>query len=200
VKQRLYGHVYIDSRLDTFKMGVGDRLFRNLKFLLLGFNVGTHTKYRLWCWRMLAYDLALLSEAERYVYRNNISVNMVGGTRKCIANDNLVEIHVKKVKHCMRAMGPNVTFSATRTAAKCIGTVSNFLVDDVKSGKHSSAKTTEDIRATVSLLVNERILMHTPGRIHATFPNIASDLTQNVDLVYVDQWLTKQKKRASVEM
>ena len=52
-----------------YKMGDGDRLFRNLKLLMLHFGRGKHTKYRLWVWRMLAYDIGLLSEAERFMYK-----------------------------------------------------------------------------------------------------------------------------------
>jgi hypothetical protein len=77
--------LFRDTR-DCFKMGDGNILFRNLKFLLLHFDVGKHTKYRLWSYRLLAYDLGLLSVSEQFIYRNNISVNMIGGTRNCIAN------------------------------------------------------------------------------------------------------------------
>ena len=70
---------------DAYKMGDGSRVFRDIKFLMLHFDRGHNIKYRLWMFRMLAYDLALLSEHERFIYRNNLAINMVGGYRNCIA-------------------------------------------------------------------------------------------------------------------
>ena len=42
--------LYRDTH-DAYSMGDGDRLFRNLKFLLLHFDKGHHIKYRLWSFR-----------------------------------------------------------------------------------------------------------------------------------------------------
>ena len=63
---------------------------------------------------MLAYDQALLlSEAEAYTYHWNIAINLSGGIRHCIPNDQLVELNVHKMKGAMRCMGANVTYDAT---------------------------------------------------------------------------------------
>jgi hypothetical protein len=97
-------------------------------------------------------------------------------------------------------MGANVTFPAVRTAAKCLSTVSATVEDDHKSGKHSAAKSTEDIKLVVACLVEHRILHHQPDREHATYPRVAADLLENVNLVELQKWLTTQKARASREM
>ena len=97
---------------------------------------------------MLAYDLALLSEAERFIYKHNIAINVTGGFRNCRANDNLVEIHVHKVKECMKAMGANLTFKATKRAAKCIDIV-KVITEELateKSGRHTDANTEKDVK------------------------------------------------------
>lgn len=70
--------------VDAYKMGDGGRVFRNLKFLILHFDRGKHIKYRLWLWRMMTYERALLSEYERYAYINNIAINMTGGVYESV--------------------------------------------------------------------------------------------------------------------
>ena len=187
---------------DAYSMGDGDRLFRNLKFLLLHFDKGHHIKYRLWSFRMMAYDNSLLSEYERQIYRNNISINIRGGIRHCIANDNLVEIHVKKVKECISAMGANYNFEAARKAAKCIDVVSD-ITDSLasrKSGRHSTPKTDKDVDKMAAILLENNAFDTMPGRKHAAYPNMASDLLENINLVNINSWLTEQRKRAAREM
>ena len=187
---------------DAFKMGDGERVFRNIKFLLLYFDRGHHIKYRLWTFRMMAYDLALLSEEERFVYKNNIAINLVGGVRNCIANDNLVEINVHNVKECMRAMGANLTFKSTRRAAMCLDTVGAITEElaTEKSGRHTDANTDQDVMLMAATLLAENVMQHIPGREHTTFPNFAHDLLSSVNLVDLNNWLNDQKSRAYNEM
>ncbi len=188
--------------VDSYHMGDGDRLFRDLKYLMLHFDMGHHVKYRLWTWRMMAYDTALLSERERFVYRNNASINLVGKTRKCIANDHLVEIHVHRIKQALRAMGANVTYQAARRAAKCMDAV-NELTDKLashRSGEHATTDRSIDVQAMAMCLSTHEVFTHTPGREHSTFPNQSADLLQNINLVAVNTWIGKQKARADREM
>ena len=187
---------------DAYSMGDGNRVFRNLKFILLHVDKGHHLKYRLWSFRMLAYDLCLLSEYEKQCYRNNIAINISGGTRQCIANDNLVEIHVKKVKECITAMGANYSVNASRRAAKCIN-VTRGITDSLattRSGRHSTPKTDQDVRKMAYTLSEYAVFQRQPGRSHVTYPNMASDLLENTNLVTINNWLTANKKRAKTEM
>ena len=126
---------------------------------------------------MLVYDAALLSEHERHIYRNNISINMVGGVRQCIPNDNLVEIMVHRVKECMRAMGANVTYEAAWRSAKCLGMVIKMIdaLASITSGDHSASNNEKDVSCMVDVLANAEVFKHTAGRKHATFPNMGSD-------------------------
>ena len=187
---------------DSYKMGDGPRVFRNIKFLFLLLGPGTHYKYRLWLWRALAYDLALLSEYERHEYKHNISVNLVGGIRNCITNDNLVEIHVRKIKEAMRAMGPNVTYKAARRMAKCVDVLSAISdrFSRPRSGKHGEVKTASDVRDMANCLLSANVFMRHPGREHPTYPNFPSNVLLDVDLVHLYEWIDKQKKRAQHEM
>lgn len=83
---------------DAYSMADGDRITDNAKFQFLLSNVGHHTKYQLWLFRFLAYILALLSPRMAYEYKWNCTSNLHGGAGHNIANDNLVEIQVQKIK------------------------------------------------------------------------------------------------------
>ena len=127
---------------------------------------------------------------------------MVGGVRNCIANDNLVEIHVHRVKECMRAMGANLTYDAARRNAKCLEVVNNMVdkFSTKKSGKHASTNTEKDIAKMVNILLQAKVFCHTTGREHGTYPNFPSDLLNDVNLVESNEWLSKNKARARREM
>lgn len=80
--------------------------------------------YWLWSSCLLAYDAAPLSEQKRFIYKNNIAVNIVGKQRNYIANVHLVEITVHRIQETFRAAGANVTFQSIRRAATFMNTVS----------------------------------------------------------------------------
>ena len=111
---------------DAYRMCDGDRVFRDIKLVLLYFYNTGHSKYRLWVWRMLAYDQALLSPKQAFEYRWNISANVLGGMEHNIADDNLVELHVKLLKQQLRKQGPNVTFQTALTASKTMQLIKNI--------------------------------------------------------------------------
>ena len=187
---------------DAIKMGDGDRIARNIKFLMLHFSVGTHIKYRLWLWRIQAYLNALLSEREAFLYKHNLCVNITGGPRHCIANDNLVEIHVHKMKELMRAMGANISFPACHKAAKCLDylqQITESFSDEIK-GKHAEADNKDDIREMAHCLGDNDIMTRHVGREHRTFPNFPADMLNKLNIIELNKWLTQQKKRAADEM
>lgn len=96
---------------DAYKFGDGTRIFRNAKFEMMCADVANHSKYKLWLWRLLAYECALLSPREAFEYKWNCSSNIHGGLGKNIPNDNLVEICVHVIKKKMREQGANLTYN-----------------------------------------------------------------------------------------
>lgn len=90
---------------DAYRMGDGDRIFLNAKFEMLCADIGNHTKYKLWLWRMLAYEHALLSPKDAYEYKWNCTANTAGGVGQNIPNDNLVELNVGAIKKKFKAKG-----------------------------------------------------------------------------------------------
>ena len=193
------GLLFVDT-VDAYKMGDGERVFRNAKFLLPHFFMTTHTKYRFWIWMMLANDLAILSEYDRYSYKNNIAINVTGGVGKCLANDHLVETQVRKVKESMKSTGANISYDASRRVAKCMGIVGelkNKFVDQ-PSGRHSSPRITEDVLRVAQCLLENSNLKRESGRQHATYPNIPSDLLKNFNMTEFHDWVQIQKRKAKL--
>ena len=183
--------------VDSYRMGDGDHVF-----MFLHFSEGHHIKYRLWTWRMTAYNTILLSEAEAYTYRWNIAINLSGGARKCIANDHLVEINVHKMKEAMRAMGANVSHSAARRVAKCLHAVS-ALTDNLArhvSGRHTHASVQHDVSEIADCLSKHDIMNSNQGRQHNTYPNFPADLLQDVNMVALCQVMDGWKKKTHAEM
>ena len=74
---------------------------RNAKYEFVNLWNTTHWKYRLWMWRLLTYDMALLSEKEGQEYRCNQTVNTKGGLGLCIPNDNFIQAQFKSIKKNM---------------------------------------------------------------------------------------------------
>lgn len=79
-----------------------------------------HTKYRLWLWRMQAYETAILSPRQVVEYKWNCTANTHGGKGKNIPNDNLVETLVQKIKKKLREQGSNITHNSAQRIALSI--------------------------------------------------------------------------------
>ena len=111
---------------DAYTMNDGDRVFRNLKFEFLYLYGKGHNKYRLWLWRMLAYEMALLTPCQALEYKWNVSVNTHGGLGNNISNDNFVETQVKAIKQQVASQGPNKCFASAQVVCKTTQIVSRI--------------------------------------------------------------------------
>ena len=114
---------------DAYRMGDGDRVFRNAKLeMLYAFGTG-RTKYRLWLWNMVANELACLTEREAFEYKWNISVNLKGGIGQNIPNDDLCELQVRRIKGPLATQGPNKSFDSAQVLCK-----TSHVLDQLKEG------------------------------------------------------------------
>lgn len=112
---------------DAYQMADGNRIFRNAKFEMLLADAFHHTKYRLWLWRFLAYENALLSPRQAFEYKWNCCSNTNGGIGRNVPNDLLVEMNVNAIKQKLRSQGANVTYDSARVIA-----ISSQVQDDIK--------------------------------------------------------------------
>lgn len=99
---------------DSYRMADGDRIFRNAKLEMLYAYSLKHTKYRLWLWRMLSYELAILSPCEAFDYKWNTCTNLQGGIGRNIPNDNAVELQVGEIKKRLQREGSNKSFESAQ--------------------------------------------------------------------------------------
>ncbi len=106
---------------DAYHMGDGDRICGNAKFEWLYAGPANHIKYRLWLWRMLAYNMAVLSPREAYEYIWNTTININGGHGRNIPNDNMAENQRKEASlHMMKTSQRRTTHAHMKmTMHKC---------------------------------------------------------------------------------
>lgn len=179
---------------DAHAMGDGDRIFRDLKLAFMYFFTTGHTKYRLWIWRMLAYDIAILTPRRAFEYRWNTCVNVNGGIHANIPDDNLVELNVRQLKELLRNQGSNVSYESARIAC-----LSMKFMDAVKLNLKKSCGLTKvigrrgecDKMTDVLLIAKELMLCETNGQ--STF--IDPLLRINAEALHT--WISGQKITAS---
>lgn len=190
---------------DAYKYGDGDRIFRNAKFEMLCADVAHHTKYRLWLWRMQAYECAILGERDAMEYKWNCTANTHGGKGKNIPNDNLVETLVQRIKKKIREQGSNVTHESARKIALATqiqedlknNIASQFSVK-VSRSKPAVNKDTE-LETLITELKNGKIFHYIPGREFHAFKRY-EDIFSRVKMENLHKWISDQKVRSSYEM
>jgi hypothetical protein len=190
---------------DAFKFGDGDRAMRNAKFEFLYLYALKHTKYRLWLWRMLAYDMALLSPRQAMEYRWNVSVNTKGVVGNCIPNDNFVEVQVKNIKKNVARQGPNKSFHTAQVACK-----TTQVVTEIRNGlrkasdRHnkSSAHSTVDVTCDVleiATCVRRAGLVDNPGQTLDGFDDFKEPISK-IRPFELHKWINEQQKTAAQYM
>ena len=185
----------------AYAYGDGDRLMRNAKFEFLYQFPSSHIKYRLWMWRLLAYDMAILPQRAAMEYRWNQVVNTHGGSGKCIPNDNFVEMQVKNIKQNLSRQGPNKSFATAQTACKTTQVVSSIkdgllktCGKHAKSGDHCLRDTTKDVM-DLARSITEAGLIENPGQGLEGFENFKNQ-HHKIKPRDLNQWMVEQKKIA----
>jgi hypothetical protein len=191
---------------DAYKMGDGNRIFMNAKFEIMCADVAQHTKYRLWLWRLLAYECALLSPREALEYKWNCTSNIHGGTAKNIPNDNLVEICVHVIKKKMREQGANLTYESAKKIASCVQMqedIKHNIQNQINMKKSGHTKPAVDKRKDLELMIVELrandIFSNIPGREFNSFRQF-KDIFSRVKISDLYKWITAQKDRTSYEL
>jgi hypothetical protein len=165
-------------------------VFIDTKLLLLHFFPSTHSKYRLWLWRMLANYHVTLSSRKAFEYKWNVSVNILGGVGNNIPDDNLVELHVRWLKELLKAQGANVTYDSAKLAfasIKYVKELKDCLLDATESRRRytrrSAVSKDNDCAKLASVLVQR--LPSPPPLAH---------YFQCVDLEAFNNWCNEQAK------
>lgn len=185
---------------DAYRMGDGERCFRNAKFEWLYAGALGHTKYKLWLWRYIAYIAAILSPRESFEYKWNICQNLMGGVDQNVPNDNCVELQIKKIKTQLNAQGANKSFNSAKVvtmSTQVIDTMKQKLMqvnNTVKAGrKRPEIDKSKDINRIAGCVLKDGQHVVTDWPSFSKFKEPLSKLDPGA----MHQWMGIQKKIAS---
>jgi hypothetical protein len=191
---------------DAYQYGDGNRIFRNAKFEMLCAGAAHHTKYRIWLWRLQAYECAILSPRQAAEYKWNCTANVHGGKGKNIPNDNLVETVVQRIKKKLREQGSNITHQSAQRIA-----LSTQIQEEMKdnvlkqftSKEKGRSKPTINRDSELDYLITElmqsEVFNCIKGREFNAFKGFR-DLFNRIKAEELHKWISNQKFRASYEM
>jgi hypothetical protein len=184
---------------NAYRMADGNRIFRNAKFEMLCAHVAHHSKYQLWLWRLIAYEMAVLSPKEAYEYKWNCTTNLRGHVGQNIPNDNLVELMVKAVKDKLKKQGANMTYESARKAVKSLQMQEDILLKFQQESQFKpkgTTRSTPEMKGEIKKIVSElrlgKIFKHIAGRKLQSFGQF-KDVYCNVDMVKLHKWIEQQK-------
>ncbi|KAI8515092.1 hypothetical protein Bbelb_076830 [Branchiostoma belcheri] len=197
------GYLHRDTE-DAYKMADGNRIFRNAKLEMLYACSLKHTKYTLWLWRMLAYEMALLNPSEAFDYKWNTCTNLQGGIGKNIPNDNAVELQVGEIKKRLHREGSNKTFQSAQTICKTTQIVNKVAENlrhvcgvDMKAAQRTVAKKEKDIETLVDEILQSKVLDSTT--LYRTFHNYKDPMAR-LDMEKFFNWVKEQKEVSNMTM
>jgi hypothetical protein len=174
---------------DAYRMCDGDRVFRNIKLIFLYCFETGHIKYRLWMFRMMAYEKAILSHKKAFEYKWNLCVNMNGGINGNIPDDNLVEIHVKQLKTLLSGQGANVCFQSAKLAS-----VIMKKIDCVKRNLQQYCNIEHNVghRSQVDKSKDVLLIAQELNRHETATKSLYKDPILKVQATKLHKWLTEQ--------
>ena len=188
---------------DTEREGDGDRSLINWKMLMLYFRCRPRgMKYAYEAMRFITCVKALYSEKTSHRILHGQFVNPRGGEGKNYANDLKMEHCIQDNKQSMRAMQGNKTLKAVQRSSSSSYAQKEFCIHFDKecditpdSSQHTHACTTEDIRAMISILQNNKPFEFQAGRSLHSFPHVSKSPLDKLDVSLLHNWLTNHKQK-----
>ena len=181
---------------DAIREGDGERAIRCWTVMMLYFKAAQRVKYALEGFHLLAQIKALLPKrlAEEVMW--NRFINTSGGLGRNISLDFHMEHMNRTYKEQISRMGSNVsskTLDSLGQAFRQSTAVSDNLLASTNihtpAGRHSAANTEKDESAIIKELVSSQIFEYRPGRHHASFRSIKSNVFSAIDADAYLQWL-----------
>lgn len=188
---------------DTEKEGDGERNLRNAKLLMLYFRSRPRgMKYAFEMMRFITCVKALYTQKVAHRIIHGQFVNWRGGEGKNVANDLKQEHFVKGHKTVLKDLVANKTLTAVERATKAScglkGVSDNFDRQCQIAPEytlHTSLSKQDDEREMIELVHSRRPFVFTSGRKHNSFPTIPKSALDQLDIVKLDAWLTRHKRK-----
>lgn len=198
----LMAFLYRDT-CHAFQTSDGERLVRNAYFEWLYAASIKHTKYKIWLWRLITYVKNLLSPAQSFEYKWNMTVNLQGGIKGNIPNDNCVEIQVNNIKKLIERQGANKSFESARQACMITQVLDSIQVQLMKSTKtvkpgrsRPSVDKAKDIKCMVKCLRDQGHMTDIQWGSFSSF----IDPLKCISAAKLHSWINGQRKISTLLM
>lgn len=188
---------------NAYQMGDGERIVRNAYMEWLYASAVKHSKYKIWLWRMITYIIAILDTKESFEYKWNMTVNLKGGIKNNIPNDNCVEIQVHNIKSQLNTQGANKSFQSARLicmTTQVVDGIKDQLMKSTKTVKSRSTRPTVDKTGDIVTIVK---VLRQKGQVKdlkwESFSNFKEPL-YSINSEDLHNWIKAQKNVASFLM
>ena len=195
-----YGSLVMEFR-DAWGVGQGERMVRCWRLFMPHFQNAGRTKYSLAALNIQFQTNATLSPNAAHQVMWHRFVNSKGGMGNNIPCDLYNEHINKQIKYIIQNMGPNLTETSLQRAARSVSTLHCICTAfDKQSGvphgtvAHSTRPDTQDVLKVLSTVLNNQLLIPTPGRKHSAFPKLHLDPLHKWDVPKTISWIEKKKK------
>ncbi|KAH3739798.1 hypothetical protein DPMN_046488 [Dreissena polymorpha] len=203
VGQFLFMSLLFRDTCDSYKMCDGARSVCNAHFEWLYDSALKHSKYKIWLWRMITYTLSILGFRESFEYKWNISVNLNGGIRNNIPNDNAVEIQVNNIKRELNTQGANKSYESAKQicmTTQVIHAIKQNLMRTSRTAKSKSTRPEADKSGDIMKMVE---FLRQKGAIKNvcwnSFQNFREPLS-GINAEELHAWIGEQKRIANMFM
>ncbi|KAK3097047.1 hypothetical protein FSP39_005855 [Pinctada imbricata] len=194
--------IYRDT-CDAYSMGDGGRIVRNAKFEWVYAGALHHTKYKIWLWRMITYINAILPPDQAFEYMWNMTVNLKGGIKSNIPNDNCVELQVFNIKRELNTQGANKSFESARNI--CMTTQ---VIDKIKeqvmftSNVAKSSRNRKEVDKSKDILTMVDSLRRKGPVSELSWESFSKykDPLSKIDIQKLHDWINEQKEIADLYM
>ena len=194
-----YGSLVVEFR-DAWAEGDGDRILQCWKLFMPHFQMAGSSKYALEALRLQFQVGVVLSPNLAHQIKWNRFVNTKGGSGRNIPCDLFNEHMNKLIKDIILHMGPNLTENALKKAVRSVSSIQTICERfDKETGvpvitsAHSTVSDTSDIRKTVSVVRNYKLLNPIPSRKHSSFPRLKLDPLHKWDKEKAKTWINEKK-------
>ena len=194
---------------DCIRYGDGERDVRCWKFMLLYFRHFHHYKYALEAF----HTLALVEVITPPHIKQQIVWSRVVNSRGGAGNNIPVDLHMEHLNRLLKDMiigiGANVSEQAIVQSSKSLDGIKTVCENFDRSAgihgdsvNHTTKSSKKDQGLVLQQLIESKVFSYIPGRKHAAFPDIESNLAQSINTKSLFKWLdtNKQKLAKQIEL
>ena len=194
-----YGSLVMEFR-DAWAEGDGDRVLSCWKLFMPHFRTSGSNKYALEALRLQFQTSVVLSPNLAHQVKWNRFVNIKGGIGRNIPCDLFNEHMNRLIKSIIMNMGSNLTDDSLQRAARSVSTLNSISERFNKESNvpyatsaHSTRPDITDIRKTVAIVLQHKLITPVRFRKHKAFPNLPLNPLHKWDVKKTKSWIKEKK-------